>query len=154
MHSALGIPVDCRGLQVPKLSNKRKSTLRLKLEELKVIIIDEISMVSNKLLLYIHQRLLDIFGYSNNCNKPFAGITTIVVGDLYQLPPVLQRPVFADYYDELFNIYHLWREFQMCELTEVMRQKGDTRLIKLLNNLREGTLMENDITLESPLVDY
>lgn len=73
-------------------------------------------MVSNKLLLYIHQRLLDIFGYSGNCEKSLAGITIIVVSDLYQLPPVMQRPVYADYYDELYNIYHLWRVFKMCEL--------------------------------------
>ena len=129
IHSSLGIPVNCQAMQIPKLSNKRRSEMRLKYEDLKVIIIDEISMVSNKLLLHIHQRLLDIFGYANNCDKPFAGLTIIVVGDFYQLPPVLQRPVFADYFDEIFNIYHLWKIFKMCELTEVMRQKGDARLI-------------------------
>ena len=53
--------------------------------------------------------------------KPFAGITTVVVGDLYQLPPVMQRPVFANYVDEYFNMYHPWILFKMCELTEVMR---------------------------------
>ena len=144
IHSSLGIPVNCQAMQIPKLSNKRRSELRLKYEDLKVIIIDEISMVSNKLLLHMHQRLLDIFGYANNCDKPFAGLTIIVVGDFYQLPPVLQRPVFADYYDEIFNIYHLWKVFKMCELTEVMRQRGDTRLINLLNNVRVGKLTESD----------
>ena len=70
--------------------------------------------------------------------------TVVVVGDFYQFPPVLQRPVFADYFDEIFNIYHLWKIFKMCELTEVMRQKGDSRLIDLLNNIRVGKLTEND----------
>ena len=144
IHSALGIPVDCRGLQISKLSDKKRCSLRLQLEELKAIVIDEISMVANKLLLYIHQRLLDIFGYSGNSMKPFAGITIIVVGDLYQLPPVLQRPVFADYYDEMYNIFHLWRVFKMCELTEVMRQRGDNTLIDLLNNIRVGNLTTRD----------
>ena len=144
IHSSLGIPVNCQTMQIPKLSNKKRSELRLKYEDLKVIIIDEISMVSNKLFLHVHQRLLDIFGYTNNFDKPFAGLTILVVGDFYQLPPVLQRPVFTDYYDELFNIYHLWKVFKMCELTEVMRQKGDTRLIDLLNNIRVGRLTEND----------
>ena len=144
IHSSLGIPVSCQGMQIPKLSNKRRSLLRIKYEDLKVIIIDEISMVSNKLFLHMHQRLLDIFGYANNCDKPFAGLTIIVEGDFYQLPPVLQRPVFGDYYDEIFNIYHLWKVFKMCELTEVMRQKGDSRLIDLLNNIRVGKLSESD----------
>ena len=147
IHSALGIPVDCRGMQIPKLSNKRRCSLRMQLQDLKAIIIDEISMVSNKLLLHIHQRLLDIFGYSNNFLKPFAGITLIVVGDLYQLPPVMQRPVFADYHEELYNINHLWRVFKMCELTEVMRQRGDMALISMLNNVRVGNLTQNDVVL-------
>ena len=138
IYSALGIPVDCRGLQVPKLTDKRRCTLRVELEELQAMIIDEVSMVSNKLLLYIHQRLLDIFGYSTSLVKPFAGITVIVVGDLYQLPSVLQRPAYADYYDEIYNIHNLWRLFRMCELTEIMRKKGDATFIDLLNNIRIG----------------
>ena len=72
---------------MPKLSDKKRCALRIKYEELKMIIIDEISMVSNKLMLYIHQRLVDIFGYAENSSVPFAGITMIFVGDLYQLPP-------------------------------------------------------------------
>ena len=59
----------------------------------------------------------------------------------------MQRPVYADYHDELYNIYHLWRIFKMCELTEVMRQKGDMTLIDLLNNVREGQLSETDIEI-------
>ena len=58
IHSALGISVDFSSAKcVSKLSDKRRCFLREKLSELKVIITDEISMVSNKLLLYIHQRL-------------------------------------------------------------------------------------------------
>ena len=144
IHSALAIPTECKGLHVGKVSGKRISPLRLELEDLQVIIIDEISMVSNKLLLYIHQRLLNIYGLSVETEKPFAGITTVVVGDLYQLPPVMQRPVFANYVDEYFNMYHPWRLFKMCELTEVMRQKGDNTLIDLLDNVRVGELTEAD----------
>ena len=146
IHSGLGIPVECQGLVVPKLSDKRRCTLRMQLSDVKVIIIDEISMVSNKLLLYVHQRLLDIFGCSTN-HKLFAGITVILVGDLYQLPPVLQKPVYAEFYDQLYNIFPLWRNFQMCELTEVMRQRGDSILIDLLNNVRIGRLSLEDVVL-------
>jgi len=109
--------------------------------------IDEISMVSNKMLLHIHQRLLDIFGYSGNYMQPFAGITMIVVGDFFQLPPVLAKSVYENYYDEMYNIYHLWRLFKMYELTEVMRQRGDVTLIDLLNNVRIGKLEEGDIEI-------
>ena len=119
-----------------------------------MIIIDELSMVSNKLMLYIHRRLVDIFGYAENSSIPFAGITMIFVGDLYQLPPVLQKPIYADYYDEIFNIHHLWRTFKSCELTEVMRQREDSLFIDLLNNVRIGELSESDINvLGSRVID-
>jgi len=72
---------------------------------------------------------------------PFAGLSIILVGDLYQLPPVMQKPVFAEFSKDLYNIYPLWRNFQMCELTEVVCQRGDTVLINLLNNIRVGTIL-------------
>ena len=48
-----------------------KSSLRNKLSDLKVIIIDEILMVSNDLLFHVHLRLTEIFGPVND--QPFAG---------------------------------------------------------------------------------
>ena len=64
----------------------------------KLIIIDKISMVSNKLLLYVQQ--LDIYGCSSN-HKLLTVVTVFLVGDLYQLPPVLQKPVYAEFCDEV-----------------------------------------------------
>ena len=93
-------------------------------------------MVSNKLLLFVHQRLIEIFGCVSEFHKPFADISVVLVGDLYQLPPILQRPVYAEFHNELLNISRLRRNFKMCELSEVMRQKGDSTLIDLLNNVR------------------
>ena len=154
IHSGLGIPVECRGMHVPKLADKKRCALRIKYEKLKMIIVDEISMVSNKLMLYIHQRLVYIFGYAENSSVPFAGITVIFAGDLYQLPPVFQKPIYTDYYDEIFNIHHLWRTFKFCELDEVMRQRQDHAFIDLLNNVRIGELNESDIdVLSSRVID-
>ena len=62
VHSELGVPVGRYGRCLPKLSDKMRSSLRNRLSELFVIVIDEISMVSNLLLLYINQRLIEIFG--------------------------------------------------------------------------------------------
>ena len=58
--------------------------------ELPVVIIDEISMISNLQLLYTHFRLVEIFGCAN---ISFSGITVIACVDLLQLPPVQQRAV-------------------------------------------------------------
>ena len=118
IHTALGIPVGHFGKTFPPLHDKMKFCLRNHLSDLKVIIIDEISMVSNELLFYVHLRLNEIFGSVNN--DPFAGITVIVVGDLLQLPPVGGRQVYASYKNNWQNFDLLWRHFKVFELTQVM----------------------------------
>ena len=87
IHSALNIPTNCRSRNLPKVSDSERCELRNLLSEIQVVIIDEISMVSNITFLCIHQRLCEIF----RCNKdkPFVGKIVSVVGDLLQLPPVL-----------------------------------------------------------------
>ena len=60
----------------------------------------------------------------------FGGASILAVGDLYQLPPVGQALLFhpvSDCYAQLYGSRSLWvNEFQMIELTEVMRQRGDS----------------------------
>ena len=60
IHSGLGIPIGHHGKHVSRLGDKMRSKLRSKLSELCVVILDEISMVSNLLLLYIYQRLVEV----------------------------------------------------------------------------------------------
>ena len=72
-------------------------SLRNKFSEVKAIVIDEISMVSNDLLFHIHLGLLGTFG--SQSNTPFAGLSIIVVGDFLQLPPVRAKLVYGEYND-------------------------------------------------------
>ena len=95
-------------------------------------------MASNTMLLNIHKRLKEIFATPNS--RLFAGITIIAVGDLYQLPPIRQKPIFADY-----NLCHPWHCFKMIELDEIMRQKGDLKFTELLNRCRTASQTEEDI---------
>ena len=81
IHTALNIPIAFFGKNLPHLDDKTKSSLRNKLSDLKVIIIDEISMVSNDFLFYIHVRLNEIFGSANN--ELFAEITVINAGHFF-----------------------------------------------------------------------
>ena len=69
------------------MSDQRKTQLSLK--DLKLVIVDEISMVGNTSLLHIYQRLKEIFACSSA--KLFAGISVIAVGDLYHLPPIKKK---------------------------------------------------------------
>ena len=60
-------------------------------------------------------------------NEPFAGITVIAVGDFFQLPPVGGRPVHENYKNEWQNFESLWKSFKIFQLTDVMRQRGDSQ---------------------------
>ena len=142
IHTALDIPIGSFGKNLPPLSDKMKSSLRNKLSDLKVIIVYEISMVSNDLLFYVHLRLNEIFGSVNN--EPFAGITVITVGDFFQLPPVGGKPVYATYKNTWQNFESLWKHFKIFELTEVMRQREDSQLIDLLNQVRVADIKPTD----------
>ena len=57
-----------------------------------LLIIDEVSMVGCNMLLEIHKRLQQIKGVSDDA--VFGGVSILAVGDLYQLPPVGQAPLF------------------------------------------------------------
>ncbi|XP_068742578.1 ATP-dependent DNA helicase PIF1-like [Montipora capricornis] len=105
--------------------------------------IDEISMVANNTLLHIHQRLKEIVGTSNV--HLFAGISILAIGDMYQLPPIRRKPVFANYKNDVFNLCHPWHLFTMIELVDIMRQKDDQPFAELLNRFRTATQTEEDI---------
>ena len=64
-------------------SPKKLTELRENLSELKLIIIDEISLVKSDMLYQIHRRLCEIFP---ECSKfPFGKRSVIAVGDLMQV---------------------------------------------------------------------
>ena len=151
VNTGLAIPKHA-GINLPPLPDQKKTLLRLSLSELKLLIIDEISMISNNRLLHIHQRLKEIFGTSSS--KIFAGISIIAVGDLHQLPPIQQKPIFCKFSNDVYNLSHPWHEFKMIELVEIMRQKDDQPFVELLNRLRVAQHTEHDIdTIQSRAVD-
>jgi len=86
--------------------------------------IDEVSMVGNKMLLLINECLQKTEG---NQREPFGGVSVILVGDLYQLKPVMGKWIFEDIDQQMGPLAtSLWRTlFTLHELTEIMRQKED-----------------------------
>ena len=140
IHTGLGIPIR----EFLCLSDKQRTRLRNNLADVAIIIIDEISMVSSKLLVHIHQRLGEIYNVPGRI--PFAGKTVIVSGDLYQLSPVFGKPVYSSE-GYMQTILKLWEKFKLAELKVVMRQQGDPVFIELLNNVRTGKLTKNNMDL-------
>ena len=66
IYTALNIPVGQFGKKLLPLNNKMKSSFWNRLSDLKVIIINEISVVSNDLRYYDDLRLNEIFGCVDN----------------------------------------------------------------------------------------
>ena len=145
IHSAFLFPVAMK--QYRNLSAETVNILRNKLQKLKVLIIDEISMVSATMLCYIHRRLEEIKG-SQNKSSVFGDVTIIAFGNLYQLRPVKQSFVF-DLPDDDYAKLHdpLWYQFKFAELTEIMRQKDDRLFAELLNRVSTDSCTEADIKL-------
>ena len=89
VHSAFKLPIT-RMKHVELLSADITNTIRAELRYFKLINIDEISMLGARALNLVDQRLRQIFGV----DRPFGDIPIIFVGDLNQLPPVMDRPVY------------------------------------------------------------
>ncbi|XP_062615938.1 uncharacterized protein LOC134277623 [Saccostrea cucullata] len=151
IHSAFKIPAS-QGFNCKPLDSESLNTLRTKYKYLSTVIIDEVSMVGNSQLNCVHERLKQIKG----SKEYFGGINVILIGDLFQLKPVMDGWVFDDLKKNFGPLaINLWRElFTMHELTEIMRQKDDVQFAELLNRLREGNQSEADIqTLKQHCVD-
>ncbi|XP_038132696.1 uncharacterized protein LOC119777756 isoform X2 [Cyprinodon tularosa] len=128
LHSLLKLP---RSLKPPiqGLGNKLDE-VRSELMNAEILVIDEISMVSKPLFTYVDARLKQIKG----TQRPFGGMSLLLVGDFFQLPPVRQSKPLCVYDPEHID---LWQEhFQMITLTEIMRQKDDVAFAEMLNRIR------------------
>jgi hypothetical protein len=143
--------VRCFSLQTMQIGGKKANQERMaesarlkmyqKYRNVKLIIIEEVSMISSAFFHRANERIQIIF---NNHDKPFAGIPVICVGDFNQLPPMMGQFVFTpgdNHYRQFVN-NPLWAHFRLIELTEIMRVNPDEiEFAKALNALGEhGTL--------------
>ena len=93
IHSAFCIPAS-QGFQFRPLDMQQLNTMRSRYQALKVVIIDEISMVGREMLNFINLRLQEVQG----CARPFGSVSVLAVGDLFQLRPVQDAWVFSQVY--------------------------------------------------------
>ncbi|MEN8228155.1 MAG: AAA family ATPase [Bacteroidota bacterium] len=130
------------------LNSVRKQVLRAT----DLLIIDEVSMLRADILDAIDYRMRSAKG---NFSQSFGGAQVLMIGDLYQLPPIVKDDewfVLQNYYKSMhfFEALALKRdEMVYIELNEIFRQK-DEKFIAILNNLRNNITTKEDIaTLNS-----
>lgn len=119
------------------------------LREVELIIIDEISMVRADIIDFI-DKVLRI--YNRNMREPFGGKQLLLVGDIYQLEPVLKEEdkqlLSPIYPSSFFFDARVFREMQLVsvELRKVYRQR-DPLFIELLDHIRSSEVNQADLNL-------
>ena len=125
LHSACHLPVKSgfKSDEYKKPNDETLPMLRNKYQYLKVLIIDEISVIGRETFEHLDLALKAIM---QNLSL-FDGVSLLVVGDFSQLPPVNQKGVFMRPSKGSYRSFNewLWEKFQLHELVEIVCQSSD-----------------------------
>lgn len=151
LHSLLQLPFEPF---IPNFEGKKKLDYHFKLRrskiemlrELDLLIIDEVSM--------LRADLLDAIDYMlrryRNSQKPFGGVQMLFIGDMFQLPPVVQPSEWEElkhYYPSPFFFHAQALADAMplyIELKTIYRQQ-DKQFIDILNRIRNNCSTSYDL---------
>ena len=119
------------------------------LEEIELVIIDEISMVRADIIDAV-DRILRV--YSRNLRDPFGGKQLLLVGDIFQLEPVVkgdEREIINRFYPTPY--FFSARVFTQIDLISIELQKvyrqSDPQFIGVLDRIRNNTAAAPDLQL-------
>jgi len=155
MHSFFKIPFKPMLPDDPDYSNPARMRKMLRytkekvklIQQLDLIVIDEISMVRADIIDFV-DRVLRV--YSGNMREPFGGKQLLLVGDIFQLEPVVThdtRDILRRYYKNFF--FFNARVFEhinlvSIELRKIYRQ-NDSEFISLLDRVRVNRATQADM---------
>ena len=158
MHSFFKLPFHPMLPDDPNLSLQKgrihdffkyTKTHRKLLEELELVIIDEISMVRADMIDAV-DRILRV--YSHNLREPFGGKQILLVGDVFQLEPVVktdEREILNRFYPTPY--FFSARVFSQIDLVSIELQKvyrqSDPVFVGILDRIRNNTVSANDLQL-------
>ncbi len=141
------------GIQNPENITFSKCTdMALMLSGVTMLVIDEISMVRADTFEMMHQICQKV----KKNDRPFGGIPVVLVGDMFQLPPIVSDEAIGEYLmHEYGGIYffdsHVIKEnigkIKLFELTKSYRQKNDPEFVKLLDEFRKPLSPERRVEL-------
>eukprot|EP00537_Pseudo-nitzschia_pungens_P009296 CAMPEP_0172380344 /NCGR_PEP_ID=MMETSP1060-20121228/70389_1 /TAXON_ID=37318 /ORGANISM="Pseudo-nitzschia pungens, Strain cf. cingulata" /LENGTH=1087 /DNA_ID=CAMNT_0013108097 /DNA_START=268 /DNA_END=3533 /DNA_ORIENTATION=- len=149
LHSFFGIGLGT-GTPASILKKVRDNfSAEERIDETDVLVIDECSMMSSKLMETLDMVSRKIRKGGLYRDVPFGGMQVIAFGDFFQLPPVFQNDGTVDRTWRPFCFgSSVWEELglseNVVELEEVQRQE-DEDFVELLNKVRIGKVDETDI---------
>nr|XP_012152161.1 PREDICTED: ATP-dependent DNA helicase PIF1-like [Megachile rotundata] len=155
IHSALRI-TQSRGT-LTDLSGAAEKNYQESMQNCRVIICDEMSMVGLRMLSFIDKRLRQ--AYPSRQEQPFGGYIVYFFGDFNQLPPVMDRSLLSipdtNNADALHDRF-LYEQFtKVFEITQIMRQIGEEQkqFRETLGRIALGEVTQADYDLLSTKKD-
>lgn len=139
-------------LNPANLTPAKISAQAYELSKVTMLVFDEISMVRADTFEMMNQICQRVKGNS----LPFGGIPVVLVGDMFQLPPVVSDEAIMNYLlDEYGGIYffdsHIVKKninkIKLFELTHSYRQQNDPDFVKILDAFREPLTPERKVEL-------
>jgi hypothetical protein len=151
--SGIGTRSNVTRADLDAISKNRRVTDRIK--KARVLIVDEVSMLSGQTLAAI----AGVCQFVRKSNAPFGGLQVVLVGDFFQLPPVIRReerggPETGSQDEEDNSPFayasRAWRDLSpsVCYLTEQHRQT-DVEFSSLLASIRSNRCGKADLSLLS-----
>ena len=130
--SGIGIADTLSEADIDRIASKEHVARRI--NKAKVLIIDEISMLSASTFEAADAVCREV----RRDERPFGGLTVILVGDFFQLPPISKGKQAAFAFES-----KTWRELNpiTCYLTEQYRQ-DDAEFLSVLSAIRSGDVEE------------
>lgn len=156
IHSFFGFPL---GFIQPN-TIREKEELKHLLRTLDTIIVDEVSMIRADLMDAMDKSLR----IHRGVDKPFGGCQMIFIGDLYQLPPIIEKElgdIYSKYYNtpyffsaDVFFDYALLDKKVKCINLEKIHRQNDPEFIEILNSIREKKNLTNALARLNKNVEY
>ena len=141
------------GYQNPQnLIDAKTKVWGMTLKSVRLLIIDEISMVRADLFEMMNQICQRALGN----NKPFGGISIVLVGDMFQLPPIVSDDAVLEYLKNeyggiyFFNSHIVQKELaniKLFELTKSYRQANDPSFVAILDAFRQPLSSEDKVEI-------
>ena len=149
LHSWSGIKL-CKGVSKDIIKRVVHNKHAIKAwKSVKVLIIDEVSMMSKK----VFEVIEEVSRMIRKKGEPFGSLQVIFTGDFYQLPPVgdvadPESGQFAFESQRWSTVFSLENHIQ---LTTMFRQKNPG-YIRILGEIREGSLSQESLNSLSPYI--